>query len=51
MQIESLVQDLRAQIAFLEQENLELVGQVQTLNATLELVQSTLRKVADNLDA
>lgn len=50
MQVDSLVQGLRAEIAFLESENLSLLGELQTMNATLALVQMTLRKLADSLD-
>lgn len=41
---------LRDEIAQLETDNLELQGQVQTLNATIALVQMTLAKIAINLE-
>lgn len=49
MQIEGLVQELRAEIAFLESENLHLIHEVQLLNAKLGLARATLLKMAEEL--
>lgn len=50
MQIESMAQEHRNEITQLEQDNLELLGQVDTLNATLALVSMTLSKIVQNLE-
>lgn len=49
MQISGMVQELKAEIAQLEQDNLELQGELQMANARYELLRAVVLQLVEEL--